>query len=81
MATTQIVYMGMGAISILSNIAYAGLRAQNKTLPVHRTLSFIGGFPHTIVTYFAVDEGSEVAYGVDMPKKPVGILLIDDEKK
>jgi hypothetical protein len=72
----NIVYVGMGSISILSNIVYAGLRAQGKNLPTHRTLSFIGGFPHTIVSYFAVEEGSQVAYGVDVPcKNNVGINI------
>lgn len=72
----NIVLCGMGSISILSNIVYAGLRAQGKDLPAHRTLSFIGGFPHTIVTYFAVEEGSQEAYGIDVPRKNnVGINI------
>jgi hypothetical protein len=36
---------------------------------VLRTLSFIFGLPGTIVTFFAVCEGSEHAYGVDLPER------------
>jgi hypothetical protein len=34
-----------------------------------RSLSFLVGFPGTLLTYFVVDEGSEVAYGVELPRK------------
>ena len=60
---------GMGAIWLLSNFAYAGMRAQNSKDETGRILSFCFGFPHTIISYFVVQEGSERAYGVDLPKK------------
>ncbi len=45
-------------ISVLSNIAYAGMRAQNSESRFGRAVAFVLGFPATLVTYFAVEEGS-----------------------
>lgn len=70
MSTIQIVRYGMGTIAILSNSSYAGMRAQNKKDNGElRTVAFICGLPYTLITYMVVDEGSERAYGVDIPKK------------
>lgn len=54
---------------ILANICYAGLRAQNSPSRLWRMVAFVIGLPFTLVTYFVVREGSERAYGVDIPKK------------
>lgn len=61
---------GISAIWALANVSYAGMRAQNNPSRGWRVVSFILGFPGTLVTYFAVQEGSERAYGIDLPKKP-----------
>jgi hypothetical protein len=45
------------------------MRAQNNRSVLWRTLAFILGLPGTIVTFFAVPEGSDRAYGVDLPRK------------
>jgi len=61
---------GVGPIWIMCNILYACMRAQNK--PENswlRVLTFLGGFPHSIVSFLAVDEGKERVYGVDIPRK------------
>ena len=60
---------GVSAIWILANISYAGMRAQNSQSTGWRILSFIFGFPGTLITYFVVPEGGERAYGIDIPKK------------
>jgi hypothetical protein len=60
---------GVSAIWVLANISYAGMRAHNHPSAGWRVLSFLFGFPGTLVTWFAVREGSERAYGIDVPKK------------
>jgi hypothetical protein len=64
---------GVSAIWILANISYAGMRAQNNPMAGWRTLSFLFGLPGTLITYFAVAEGGERAYGIEMPKKKQGV--------
>jgi hypothetical protein len=59
--------LGWGWLSLLSNISYAGMRAQH--LPEtnnKRTIAFMCGFPQTIVSYLVVDEGSNKAYGIKL---------------
>lgn len=60
---------GIGMANILGNLAYAGMRAQGNKDKFARAFSFLLGFPGTLLTYFVVDEGSERAYGVDLPRK------------
>jgi hypothetical protein len=62
--------VGVSGIWILANFSYAGMRAQNWSSVVWRIVAFIFGLPGTLVTFFAVKEGSERAYGVDVIKKP-----------
>jgi hypothetical protein len=57
--------------SVLGNLAYAGMRAQGSDNKLARALAFVAGFPGTVITYFVVDEGSERAYGVDLPRRPL----------
>lgn len=60
---------GASGIWILANISYAGMRAQGSRSKVWRIVAFIFGFPGTLVTWLAVDENSERAYGVALPRK------------
>jgi hypothetical protein len=60
---------GASGIWILANICYAGMRAQNHPSVGWRVLSFIFGLPGTLVTLLVVAEGSERAYGIEIPKK------------
>jgi hypothetical protein len=60
---------GISGLWILANISFAGMRAQNHRSVAWRTLAFIFGLPGTIVTFFAVAEGSDRAYGIDLPRK------------
>jgi hypothetical protein len=60
---------GIGMASIFGNIIYAGMRAQGSQDRFGRAFAFVLGFPATLLTYFVVDEGSERAYGVDLPRK------------
>lgn len=66
---TQAENTGISGIWVLANISYAGMRAQNNSSEFWRILAFIFGLPGTIVTFFAVKEGSDRAYGVDLPRK------------
>jgi hypothetical protein len=56
-------------LNVLGNFAYAGMRAQGSKDRLARWLSFILGFPGSVLTYFVVDEGSERAYGVELPRR------------
>lgn len=61
---------GVSGLWILANFSYAGMKAQGElNAGVWRVLAFIAGFPGTLITLFAVKEGSERAYGVDLPRK------------
>ncbi len=68
MAHTTYVRIGMGALSTLANISYAGMRAQNDpNNEFPRMLTFIVGLPYSIVTLACVGEGSNKAYGIHLP--------------
>lgn len=60
---------GVSALWILANVSYAGMRAQNNPSKGWRIIAFLLGLPGTLITYFAVREGSERAYGIDTPLK------------
>jgi len=60
---------GVSAIWILSNICYAAMKAQGHPARLWRVLSFIFGFPGTLLSFFVVEEGSERAYGIELPKR------------
>ena len=60
---------GISGLWALANISYAGMRAQNHPSKGWRILAFIFGFPGTLLTFFVVGEGSERAYGVELPRK------------
>jgi hypothetical protein len=65
---------GYSMLNVMGNIAYAGMRAQGSENKLGRALAFLAGFPGTLITFFVVDEGSETAYGVDLPTKAVNKL-------
>ena len=60
---------GASGIWILANVSYAGMRAQSNPSVGWRILAFIFGFPETLVSFLVIAEGSERAYGIDVPKK------------
>lgn len=60
---------GISGFWILANISYAGMRAQNNPRTGWRILSFIFGFPGTLISFLAIKEGAERAYGIDLPRK------------
>ena len=59
---------GLSAIWILANLCYAGMRAQDSKNEIGRILAFLFGLPGTLLTLVVVEEGSERAYGVDLPR-------------
>lgn len=68
-AQEPIVRTGASGLWILANISYAGMRAQNSASGGWRVLAFIFGFPGTLISYFAVVEGSDRAYGIEVPRR------------
>ena len=60
---------GTSGLWILANISYAGMKAQKNPSTGWRVVSFIFGFPGTLITFFVVDEGGERAYGIELPRK------------
>ena len=60
---------GVSAIWIFANLSFTGMRAQAKGTLGWIIVSFIFGFPGTLLTLLVVDKGSERAYGIDMPRK------------
>jgi len=63
--------MFVTGISVLANVAYAVMRAQDSKSHNIRAVAFLLGFPLTVLSLAAVTEGSERAYGVEAPRKPV----------
>ncbi len=59
-----VVDKGVTGVWVLANISYAGMRAQNNPAGVWRVLAFLGGLPGTLLSYLAIREGSNRAYGV-----------------
>lgn len=60
---------GVSGLWILANISYAGMRAQKHPSVGWRILSFIFGFPGTLLSFLVIREGSGRAYGIDIPKR------------
>jgi hypothetical protein len=60
---------GVSGLWVLANICYAGMKAQAHPSAGWRILSFIGGFPGTLISFLVITEGSERAYGIELPRK------------
>jgi len=60
---------GVSAIWIFANLSFTAMRAQARGSTFSKVLTFIFGFPGTLLTLLVVTEGSERAYGIDMPRK------------
>ena len=60
---------GVSGIWVLANICYAGMKAQAHPSAGWRVVSFIFGFPGTLISFLAVEEGGERAYGIQMPRR------------
>ncbi|MBZ5490138.1 MAG: hypothetical protein LAO76_04305 [Acidobacteriia bacterium] len=58
---------GVSGLWVLANISFAGMRAQNHQSIFWRTVAAIFGFPGTILSFICVAEGSERAYGIEIP--------------
>ena len=57
------------ALWFLANICYVGMRAQGHPSRFWRVLSFVAGWPGTSISLWVVHEGSEHAYGIDLPRR------------
>jgi len=61
---------GVDAVWAFANLSFAAMRAQATGSAFWKVVSFIFGFPGTLLTLMVVEEGGERAYGIDMPRKP-----------
>jgi hypothetical protein len=71
-AAVKSVQAGVSFFSLYSTLVYTGLRAQGKPTEYSertRFLTFIFGFPGTLIPYFVVKEGSCEVFGIDLPTK------------
>jgi hypothetical protein len=60
---------GISAIWIFANLSFTGMRAQGAGTTFWKVVTFVLGFPGTLLTFLVVARGSERAYGIDMPRK------------
>jgi hypothetical protein len=60
---------GMSAVWVFANLSFTAMRAQARGTSFWKVLTFIFGFPGTLLTVLVVTEGGERAYGIDMPRK------------
>jgi hypothetical protein len=60
---------GVSAIWIFANLSFTAMRAQDKGSDFWKVVSFIFGFPGTLLTLLVVEKGCERAYGMDMPRR------------
>jgi hypothetical protein len=60
---------GVSAIWIFANLSFTGMRAQDAGGIFWKFITFILGFPGTLLTLLLVRRGSERAYGIDMPRR------------
>ena len=60
---------GASAVWIFANLSFTGMRAQGRGTTFWKVVTFILGFPGTLLTLLVVEKGSERAYGIDMPRK------------
>jgi hypothetical protein len=60
---------GVDAIWVFANISFTAMHAQSKGTTFWKVVTFIFGFPATLLTLLIVDKGSERAYGMDMPRR------------
>lgn len=67
---------GISALWILANLSYAGMRAQGKKKSFWKIISFLIGLPGTFFSFFLIVDGSETAFGVELPRKRK-----DDQRK
>ncbi|MBV9036677.1 MAG: hypothetical protein JO182_19465 [Acidobacteriaceae bacterium] len=68
-STTAGTQGGASAIWIFANLSFTGMRAHAKGSTVWKVVTFIFGFPGTLLTLLVVPSGSERAYGIDLPRK------------
>ncbi len=68
-AQEPVIRTGLSGIWVLANISYAGMRAQNNASSGWRVAAFIFGFPGTLISFLAIEEGSERAYGIEVPRR------------
>jgi hypothetical protein len=66
----NLVRRGVSGVWVLCNASYAGMRAQGSPSSGWRALAFFFGLPGTLVSFFAVVDGSNRAYGVFLPPRP-----------
>jgi hypothetical protein len=59
---------GVSAVWVFANLSFTAMRAQGRGSLFWKVVTFIFGFPGTLLTLLVVTEDSERAYGIDMPR-------------
>lgn len=60
-------YKGFHWLWLVANVSFAGMRAQGHPSRGWRVVSFLGGFPGTLISLLVIREGSGSAYGIKLP--------------
>ena len=60
---------GVSAVWVFANLSFTAMRAQDTGSDFWKIVSFIFGFPGTLLTLMIVAKGGERAYGMDMPRR------------
>jgi hypothetical protein len=60
---------GINAVWVFANLSFTAMHAQAKGSTFWKVVTFIFGFPGTLLTLLVVNKGSERAYGIEMPRK------------
>jgi hypothetical protein len=67
---TPTVNDGSDALWIFANLSFTAMHAQDTGSTFWKVVTFILGFPGTLLTLMVVNKASERAYGIDMPRNP-----------
>ncbi len=62
---------GINAVWVFANLSFTAMQAQAKGSVFWKVVTFIFGFPGTLLTLLIVNKGSERAYGIDLPRRMV----------
>ena len=62
---------GIDAVWVFANLSFTAMQAQDKGSMFWKVVTFIFGFPGTLLTLLIVNKGSERAYGMDLPRRTV----------
>ncbi|MDT8067744.1 MAG: hypothetical protein ROO76_06205 [Terriglobia bacterium] len=63
---------GISALWTFSNLSFTAMRAQDRGLLFWKVVTFIFGFPATLLTLIVFTPNGERPCGIDLPRAPHG---------